>query len=310
MTERFAEPGAPRSGPASSPRSGSPLPPDGLWPSIAAVRSSHSYAESSYTHGHSAPVLNAHATRTATSSAHYLLGSLRPGMSLLDVGCGPGTVTLDLAERVRPGLVVGVDPSVEALEAARAEASRRADRTTTFMAADVVALPFEDGSFDVVHAHQVLQHLQDPVAALREMARVSASLVAVRDVEYRTMSWYPDLPGLDMWLDTYRGIARANGAEPDAGRHLKAWARAAGLENLRVTASTWCYCDPVSVRWWSSSQAARVSGATFTRQALSAGRSTADIEEMARAWIDWGRSPDAYFVMVHTELVAEVPARG
>lgn len=273
------------------------------------MKTSQSYTETGYTHGHSAPVLAAHATRSAATSAGYLLPELEPGMSLLDIGCGPGTVALDLAERVRPGRVVGVDPSLEALEAARDEASRRGDRTTDFMAADVAELPFADASFDVVHAHQVLQHLQDPVGALREMARVSASLVAVRDVEYRTMSWYPDIPGLNMWLDTYRAIARANAAEPDAGRHLKSWARAAGLEDLQVTASTWCYTDPESVHWWSTSQAARVAGQTFTRQAVEIGRSRADVEEMRRAWLDWGASPDAYFAMVHTELLARVPAR-
>ncbi len=273
------------------------------------MKTSHSYTESGYTHGHSAPVLAAHSTRTAADSAGYLLPELHPGMSLLDIGCGPGTVTLDLAGRLHPGRVVGIDPSAEALEAARDEAARRGDTTTTFLAADVAALPFDDASFDVVHAHQVLQHLADPVGALAEMSRVARELVAVRDVEYRTMSWYPDLPGLDMWLETYRAIARGNGAEPDAGRHLKSWALAAGLEDLQVTASTWCYTDPESVHWWSTSQAARVAGQTFTRQAVEIGRSRADVEEMRRAWLDWGASPDAYFAMVHTELLARVPAR-
>ncbi len=251
-------------------------------------------------------MLAAHATRTAESSAGYLLPQLRPGMNLLDVGCGPATITLDLAERLRPGKVIGVDAATEALEAARAEAARRGDTTTTFQVADISALPFADGSFDVVHAHQVLQHLQDPVAALAEMARVSGSLVAVRDVEYRTMSWYPEVPGLEFWLDTYRRIAHANDAEPDAGRYLKAWAHAAGLDDVTVTATAWTYADPVSVHWWSRSQAARVHGEAFTRQAVEAGCSAADVEEMTQAWIDWGDSPDAYFAMVHTELLARI----
>ncbi len=251
-------------------------------------------------------MLAAHATRTAENSAGYLLPHLHPGMSLLDVGCGPAAITLDLAARLRPGQVVGVDTSAQVLAAARAEAARRGDDTTSFQQADVSSLPFDDGSFDVVHAHQVLQHLADPVAALREMARVAGSLVAVRDVEYRTMSFFPELPGLEMWLDTYRRIARSNAAEPDAGRYLKAWARAAGLDDVAVTVSSWCYADPVSVRWWSRSQAERVHGQTFTRQAIEAGRSAADVEEMVQAWIDWGDSPDAYFTMAHTEVIARV----
>ncbi|MCI1747424.1 MAG: methyltransferase domain-containing protein [Acidipropionibacterium sp.] len=264
------------------------------------------HSDNRYTHGYEAPVLAAHATRTAESSAGYLLPHLRPGMSLLDVGCGPATITLDLASRLRPGRVIGVDASAQVLDAARAEAARRGDATTSFQQADATSLPFPDGSFDVVHAHQVLQHLADPVAALAEMARVAGSLVAVRDVEYRTMSWYPDVPGLGLWLDTYRQIARANNAEPDAGRYLKAWARAAGLTDLSVGVSAWTYADPASVGWWSHSQAARVHGEAFTRQAIEAGRSAADVEEMTQAWIDWGNSPDAYFTMAHTEVLGRV----
>ncbi|MDN5977852.1 methyltransferase domain-containing protein [Acidipropionibacterium jensenii] len=266
---------------------------------------SHEHSDR-YTHGYERPVLAAHATRTAQTSAGYLLPHLRPGMSLLDVGCGPASITLDLAQRLRPGRVLGVDTSAQALAAARAEAARRGDSTTSFEQADAYSLPCADGSFDVVHAHQVLQHLADPVAALREMARVAGSLVAVRDVEYRTMSFFPDLPGLQMWLDTYRQIARANDAEPDAGRYLKAWAHAAGLADTTVTVSAWCYADPDSVHWWSHSQAERVHGQAFTSEAIEAGRSAAEVEEMVQAWIDWGDSPDAYFTMTHTELLARV----
>src|SRR6188472_2086916 len=62
-----------------------------------------------YTHGHHESVLRSHEWRTAENSAAYLLPHLQPGMDLLDVGCGPGTITLDLARLVAPGHVVGVD---------------------------------------------------------------------------------------------------------------------------------------------------------------------------------------------------------
>lgn len=173
-----------------------------------------------YTHGHHGSVLRSHGRRTAENSAAYLLPELREGMRVLDVGCGPGSITLDLAPRAgSAGQVIGIEVVEEPLEAARAAAAARGDTRTDFRLGDVYALDFADGEFDVVHAHQVLQHLADPVAALREMRRVTkpGGLVAVRDVDYGTCVWTPQLPALDHWLAVYDRVARSNDGEPNAG---------------------------------------------------------------------------------------------
>jgi len=142
----------------------------------------------SYTHGHHDSVLRSHRWRTAENSSAYLLAYLEAGMELLDVGCGPATLTADLAGRVAPGRVVGVDTADEVL----AEARRTVSSVSNVQVAlgDVYHLDYGNGSFDVVHAHQLLQHLTDPVAALKEMARVcrSGGLVAVRDADYQAMT--------------------------------------------------------------------------------------------------------------------------
>ena len=120
-----------------------------------------------YTHGHSAAVLSAHSRRGAADSAAYLLAHLNAGMDLLDVGCGPASITADLAERVAPGRVVALDAAAGALEAARATLHERGlSEQVEVTCGDVMALPFEDGSFDIVHAHQVLQHLVDGLVEL------------------------------------------------------------------------------------------------------------------------------------------------
>jgi SAM-dependent methyltransferase len=229
-------------------------------------------------------------------------------MSLLDVGCGPGTITLDLAEIVAPGPVVGVENVEPPLAAAREAATRRDDHMTRFEVGDALGLPFDDNSFDVVHAHQVLQHLTDPVDALKEMARVCkpGGWVAARDADYAAMTWYPELVELEEWRRVYRAAAHANGAEPDAGRRMRAWARAAGLADARFTASVWNYADRDICRWWGNGQAERYCGPTFARQAADQGVTDTDLAKIATAWRAWGESPDAWFGVVHGELLAQL----
>lgn len=261
-----------------------------------------------YTHGHERSTLASHSARSAANSAAYLLPHLQPGMNLLDIGCGPGTITLDLAALVAPGRVIGIENAAAPLAAARAAAAARADAATRFQPGNALALPFADGSFDVAHAHQVLQHLADPLTALREMARVCkpGGWVAARDADYAAMSWYPELPELELWRQTYRAAARANGAQPDAGRRLRGWARAAGIANAQISASVWGYADGETCRWWGNSQAERCAGAVFTRQAREQGLSEAQIGGIVSGWRRWGEDPDAWFCIPHGELLAQV----
>jgi ubiquinone/menaquinone biosynthesis C-methylase UbiE len=262
-----------------------------------------------YTHGHADAVLQSHRWRTVENSAAYLAPRLRPGLDVLDVGCGPGTITVDLAERVAPGRVVGLDVADDPLDEARALAASRGV-AVTFEVGDVYALEADDDSFDVVHAHQVLQHLTDPVAALREMARVCrpGGVLAVRDVDYATFVWWPDDEGLDRWLDLYRRVARSNDAEPDAGRRLLAWAHAAGLRDVTATTSSWCYSSAAEREWWGNSWAGRATSSAFAEQAVAYGLATpAELEDIAAAWRRWRDADDGWLGMLHGELLIRVP---
>ncbi|MGW3038995.1 methyltransferase domain-containing protein [Kitasatospora sp. NPDC001159] len=261
-----------------------------------------------YTHGHQEAVLRSHRSRTAADSAAYLLPELRPGQVLLDVGCGPGTITADLAELVGPtGRVVAVDTSAEVLEQAAGYVAERGLANVVFELADVHRLPCRDGEFDVVHAHQVLQHLGDPVSALREMRRVTVpgGVVAVRDADYASMTWFPEAPALDRWLELYRRTARANGGEPDAGRRLLSWARAAGFTEVTASTSTWTYATPERRDWWGGLWADRVTGTTFGRTAVERGfADRAELERIADGWREWSAAEDGWFSMIHGEVLA------
>jgi SAM-dependent methyltransferase len=262
-----------------------------------------------YTHGHHDSVLRSHRTRTAENSAAYLLPELRPGLELLDIGCGPGTLTCDLAARVAPGRVLGIDREAGVLAEARAEARAR-NVEVEFRAGDAYALDLPAARFDVVHAHQLLQHLSDPVAALREWARVlrPGGLLAARDGDYATFTWYPDDPRLDRWLALYRRAARANGAEPDAGRRLLSWAQSAGLADAASSASVWCYATPETRAWWAGLWAERITSSALAEQIERAGwASRAELVEIADAWRAWALARDAWFALVHGEILWRKP---
>ena len=259
-----------------------------------------------YTHGHHESVLRSHQWRTAENSAGYLLPHLRPGMSLLDVGSGPGSITHDLARRVGPaGRVIGIDTSADVVELARAAAEEQGVRNVVFEVADV--LEFDAGPFDVVVAHQVLQHVGDPVAVLRAMRGLARSggLVSARDADFAAMTWYPRLGGIASWLEAYRGVARGNGGEPDAGRELLAWGREAGLGEITSSASAWCFATREDRSWWGGLWADRILESGLGEQMLAASLARPeDLERMAADWRAWAEDDDAWFGVLHGEIVA------
>ena len=266
--------------------------------------------DDTYTHGHHASVLRSHSRRTVENSVGYLIAHLTPGSTVLDIGCGPGTITLGLAARVAPGRVVGIDREPAPLTAARTGADEKGLHNLDFAVGDAYALDFADDRFDIVHAHQVLQHLTDPVAALVEMRRVCrpGGLVAVRDADYAAMTWHPANPRLDRWLDIYHRVARHNDAEPDAGRLLKSWTLAAGFTELTCTASAWCYSTRTNGTGGPAPGRSGLPSRRWPSRRWRAGISTPDeLADIAAGWQAWADAPDAWFAVLNAEVVAVAP---
>ncbi len=259
-----------------------------------------------YTHGHHDSVLRSHRWRNVDNSAAYLRPHLRAGLRLLDVGCGPATLTLDLARHVPNGHVVALDRAEAVLDEAR-ETLRGSEPPVLVTSGDVYALKFDDASFDVVHAHQVLQHLTDPVRALREMRRVCApgGVVAVRDCDYGSVRMFPEDPRLDAWLQLVIQVAQSNQAYPDAGRRLLQWARTAGFREVVTSASVWCFATPEERTWWADLWAERIVRSSIADQARERGFATdPELRGMADAFRAWAAADGGWFSLTHGEVLA------
>ena len=270
-----------------------------------------SQESATYTHGHHPAVLRAHAWRTATNSAAYLLPHIHPTSTILDVGCGAGTITVDLAQRVPRGHITGFDRSPEIVSQAQSLAASQGTTNTTFTAGDANALPYADNTFDIVFCHQVLQHVGDPVGMLREMKRVAKSgggIVAARESDYGSWVWYPESEDMEKWRSLYLRVTRSNGGEPNAGRMLHAWARRAGFErnDVRCSTSSWCLSTQEEVSDWAGAWAERTEAAdsAFARTAVENGVARREeLERAAAAWRALGGSDEGWISVPHGEIV-------
>lgn len=261
-----------------------------------------------YTHGYHHAIVGSYALRTAEECAAFLLPHLDSEMVMLDLGSGPGTITAGLAQRVKQ--VIGLDISAKMVGSARLHVARLGITNATFRTGSAYHLPWDGEQFDVVYAHQLLQHLADPVRALREARRVlkPGGLVAVRDADYGTMVHGPTEPPLLRWRRLYHQVTAANGGECDAGRFLLSWVLEAGLVDPMVTTRTTTHATPEERRAWGELWAVRAVSSDFADHATRGGFATGnDLAEISAAFRRWADRPDGFWAYLHGEVLAVKP---
>lgn len=259
-----------------------------------------------YTTDHSTSVLETHSWRTLSNSALYLLPYIQPDLQILDVGCGPGSMAIDFAKHVPRGHVTGVEYVPDPLEGARALAAAEGVSNISFQVGDIHDLPFPDDTFDIVHAHQVIQHIADPVRAFQEMRRVvkQGGIVAVR--ESASLTWYPESEGITAWRDVGERMRRAKGGNPHPGRFIHIWAKEAGFpgESIKKSAGSWCFSSPDERKYWGGSMEKRARSSGFAATAIEEGFATQeDLEKIAMGWRAFVEDEDAWFGLLHGEIL-------
>ena len=261
-----------------------------------------------YTHGHHESVLQSHKWRTVENSAQFLVKHLKEDTLLLDAGCGPGNITAGLSRLVPNGKVIGVDSSTKIIQEAQRDFGRDTYSNLSFQVGDIYELEFPDNTFDVVYAHQVLQHLHEPVSALKEFRRVlkPGGIIAVRDADYAAFTWYPQSPELTRWLELYHEVTDHNHAQSNGGRYLKAWAMQAGLEVSEIQCTAWVFSTEAERTWWANSWSKRATESDFAKQAIAYGLSTeSELQQISEAFIEWSQDPQGMWCIPHIEVTAK-----
>jgi len=186
--------------------------------------------EEKYLHGYSEEHRAFLSNRTATREAAFFLPFLKPGMRLLDCGCGMGALTTSLAEWLAPGEVIGIDREPSQVEAARAWAAGKGVQNVRFEVGNVYDIPYPDASFDAVFSFTVLEHVREPIRAMREMRRIlkPGGVAGICDPDYETMLLSPSTPSLQELNRLMRRFSEEN-ASPYYARHLRQYMLEAGF---------------------------------------------------------------------------------
>ena len=261
----------------------------------------------------SAEVQDGYIDRDANVVADFLTPRLSPGLSVLDCGCGPGPITLGLARAVAPGgSAVGIDIEPGMIERANALAADSGLDNVSFQVADIYDLPFEDGAFDVVLSSAVIEHLSEPVRALRELRRVTRTggIAAVIRTDWSFPFIVPDCPEFHRFFQLFEAGFNRIGGSLNRGRYLAADMSAAGFDVVEFETRLSNRRGAVA----RSNTAAGVEGyitwmenIPLFRESIELGLTTdEELDAIKAAMREWARDADAFIAVAHAYGVGMV----
>lgn len=289
-----------------------------MHPPMAGAIGTPTKSKNSYLLDQGSSTLNWLSQRTLSNNFPALIPYITPTSHVLDIGCGPGSLTLEFAELSPQGTVVGMDVSEVPIAKAREVAEKLGVTNVEWVLGDVYDAPQifgEERKFDIVFAHQVFQYLRDPARAMRALRRVikPGGYIAIREWDQSSLSFWPPSPLMSLSLQIRAYRAKEKGTDMDAGRRLLGWALEAGWkeDDVWTGASTWCSGNKLERVAWgdTTAQLARDAPYRMSLDDEGEGAQTDDKEmkeKVARAWEEWGRTEGAWLAVLHGEIIGKV----
>ena len=263
-------------------------------------------------HGYDQPeVQGFYATRTAQRMAEFLLPHLQPGMNAIDAGCGPGSVTVGIAEAVAPGQVYGIDLEPAMIDSARELAKSKGLTNVEFMVGSVTEMPFPDNHFDVLFNAGVLEHLHDPMDGHNEFYRVlkPGGINGTSTSDYTEPFIVPPDRYVKRFLDLFEDGTQREGGTLNRGRFLKAHMRAAGFQVEELLPRFDNFHTPEGIKDIIGEYVAFIDKLPMFDQAVELGITSRDeLSEIREGMLKWSKHPDAYLAVIRIRALAYKPA--
>jgi len=245
------------------------------------------------------------ASRHVGYQGAFLAKHLASGMSLLDCGCGPGTLTCGLAEIVAPGRVNAVDVELTQIEKARALAAEKGLQNIEFQQASILELPFDDNSFDAVFVSAVMGNIDRPYDAVKEVFRVlkPGGIAGLREFDHGGNMAFPQSPMFARSVNLYIAMRKRNGHAEDFGRELKGAMHEAGFADIEARGVYETYSSPEEIEAYAKGIVG-IFEEMFGDKAIKLGLiDQASYQEMIQAWQDWAEDPAAFFATGWVEAI-------
>jgi SAM-dependent methyltransferase len=262
-----------------------------------------------YTPGWSSSASGFMARRSAATHAGAILGHLRPGMDLLDLGCGPGSITVGLARAVAPGRVIGVDREESQIVLARARAAAEGPPSLELVVAAATDLPLPDACVDAAFAHALMEHLPDPVPALAQMRRVlrPGGVAVAVSPDWGGFLLAPEEPPVERAIACYAAIQASAGGDVHAGRRLGAAMLRAGFADVTLSARYEVYDDRTAIAGYLADRLAESPGREG--DAARGGVDADEVVALAGALRDWSLREPGMFAQAWVAATGWAPGQ-